>query len=314
MKVAIYHPDTSMAGDLHDHLIGQHPELQVAAASAPDTLDDILTEAEVLLAFRPPADSLAKAANLRWLHHTSAGVDALMPARDHLNGVTVTNSSGIHSLIADYCICTILMLHWNFPKVLENQRNRNWSMFRTPPLEEFTLGIVGLGSIGKEVVRRAQGCSMNIVGMRRSGDPVPGVSQVYRPDQMAEMLPQCDFVVLATPGTAETRKLIGAPELELMKDTAFLINVGRGDVVDEAAVTHALQSGQIAGAALDVFEQEPLPDDSPLWSMENVIVTPHVSGTTSRYTERVVGKFCENLEKYRAGEPLPNIVDLDRGY
>ena len=244
MKVAVYHPEEDMVGEFRHFIESSHNDLEVHGATTPEGLRALIGDIEVLVAFRPPMDMLAQAQNLKWLHYTSAGVDGLMPARDILRDVAVTNSTGIHSIMADYCICTMLMLHWSFPRLHEDQKARLWRPFRTAPMEEFTVGVIGLGSVGQAIVKRAQGFSINVLGMRRTPRSTPGVAKVFGSEQMDEMLPQCDFLMLATPGTPDTAKLIGQRELALMKPSAYLINVGRGNVVDEPSLIAAVQSGQ----------------------------------------------------------------------
>ena len=313
MKMAVFHPDETTAMQYHDCVVAGHPELDVTATSDRADLEGLMPEVEILLAFKPPTTALAKAQSLRWIHCTSAGVDALMAAREHLSGVTITNFAG-RPTVADHAICVLLMMHWNFPQMLDRQKDRDWTMFRTPPLEESTLGIIGLGSIGMDVARRAAGFSMNIVAMRRHPQPAPGISRVYGPNALNQMLPQCDFLVLTVPGTAETQSLIGKPELKMMKPTACLINVGRGGIVDETALATALENGELAGAALDVFETEPLPAEDPLWGVRNLIITPHLAGAVTRYVERVVETFSRNLACYKAGQPLPDAINKNLGY
>ncbi|MDA7965576.1 D-2-hydroxyacid dehydrogenase [Ruegeria sp.] len=312
-NVTVYHPDPETAAEYYRVLGREFPELNASVASDPETLAPMIPDTEILVCFRPPVEALKEATSLKWIHYVTAGVDALLPARNHLQGVTVTNFAGRPS-VADYAMGAVLMLHWNVRKLIDDQRAGVWDHFKTPPLEEFTVGVIGLGSIGQDIARRATGFGMTVLGMRRSARATPHVDQVYAPDQLADFLPRCDFVVLALPGTDGTRQFLGADAFRLMKDSAFLINVGRGDIVDQAALIEALQSGQIAGAALDVFEQEPLPKVNPLWAMENVILSPHIAGATSRYVERVVTRFGEALEHYQRGEDLPHSVNLKLGY
>ncbi|MCP4514378.1 MAG: D-2-hydroxyacid dehydrogenase, partial [Delftia sp.] len=191
-----------------------------------------------------------------------------------------------------------------------------------------TIGIVGSGSIGRQVGRLARAFGMRVLALQRGDDPadhghvIPGVGdpqgsipeRFYRPHELREMLAQCDYVLLAVPLTDATRRLIGPDELRAMRSTAFLINIARGGVVDEPALIQALAEGWIGGAGLDVFAQEPLPPDSPLWGMENVILSPHIAGSTPHYHARAADVFAENLRRYLAGEPLLNRVDWGRGY
>ena len=175
--------------------------------------------------------------------------------------------------------------------------------------------LVGIGAIGERTAKVASGLEMRVLGVRRHPNvSAPGVEAMVGPDQLLSLLPQADFVVLTVPLTDETRHMIGETELRSMKPTAYLVNIGRGGTIDEEALIRALQEGRIAGAGLDVFETEPLPESSPLWDMDNVIVTSHYAGLTPLYNERALSIFLDNLRRYRAGEPLHNVVDKELGY
>jgi phosphoglycerate dehydrogenase-like enzyme len=204
-----------------------------------------------------------------------------VPIRETLASVIVTNASGIHgTLVADYVYAALVMLQFRFPRL--------W--------------------------RRGPAFGLRVLGLRRQPAPVEGVSRVLGPDGLPELLRESDAVVLSVPETGETRGLLGAKELRAMKPGAFVINVARGAVVDEAALLDVLREGRLGGAALDVFATEPLPAASPLWDLPNVIVTPHIAGEPAGYTERVISEvFADNVARYRAGQPLRNVVDLARG-
>jgi phosphoglycerate dehydrogenase-like enzyme len=312
MKVLVYHG----RADTYRALLAEaFPDLEVAAGTTGEVLDRHLADAEVLLAFRFPVERLPEARRLRWLQLTSAGADHLLDGRDALRTVTVTNTRGIHvEVMADYALGVIVMLQWGFPRLFRQQQARVWRQQSTEPLAGKRLGIVGVGAVGGEIARRGAAVGMEVLGVRRDPGPVAGVSRMFGPDGLRDLLPLCDFVVLTVPGTPATRHLLGEAELRRMRPTAFLVNLARGSVVDEPALVRALQDGAIAGAALDVFETEPLPPASPLWAMENVIVTPHISGEPDEYPRRVMTVFAENLVRWRQGRPLTNVVQLDRGY
>jgi phosphoglycerate dehydrogenase-like enzyme len=182
------------------------------------------------------------------------------------------------------------------------------------PLTGKTVAVIGLGRIGVGVAHRAKAMGMRVVGARRSGAPVPGVDAVYPPGDLHRPLGEADYVVLAVPLTPATTGLMDAKAFDAMRPSAYLVNVSRGRVVDETALVEALRSGRIAGAALDVFAQEPLPPESPLWRLDNVIITPHVGGDMKDFSARSTRLFCENLGRYLRGEPMLNVVDLARGY
>jgi len=312
MKILVHHG----SADTYRALLAERfPDLDVVVGAGDDLLGRHIEDAEVLLAWRFPLHALKRARRLRWIQLTSAGVDHVVDAAGDLGGVVVTNARGIHAaLMADYTIGAVVMLQWNVRRLLRNQAARVWRHQYTEPLAGKTLGVVGLGSIGGEIARRGAAMGMRVLGMRRDPRPAAGVERMFGPAELREMLASCDFVVLVVPGTASTRGMIGEGELRSMRPSAFLVNVARGSVVDEPALVRALEEGWIAGAALDVFATEPLPPASPLWSMDNVIVTPHVAGEPAEYAHRAFEVFAQNIVRWRDGRPLQNVVDLTRGY
>lgn len=313
LTIVLNHP----SAETFARLIGERFP-QVRAIVAPDAgrLEQYIKEADALLAFRFPVEVFEQAKKLRWFQCTGAGVDSMFPIRDKAGHITVTNARGIHGdIIADYVMAGVTMLHWDFRRLLREQAERKWIQRVVAPLTDKTLGVVGLGSIGATIARRAKSAGMTVVGSKRDiSVPVEGVDQLFASDAVNDLLPLCDFVVLAVPATPETAGLIGSAEIARMKPQAFLINIARGNVVVESELIEGLQAGTIAGAMLDVFEREPLPQDSPLWDMPNVIATPHVSGNPTNYTERVFPIFADNIERFLKGQPLKNVVSLGRGY
>jgi len=286
-------------------------------------LDAALADAEVLYGFPPSAETahelLARAPGLRWFQAASAGVDRLERSGFPERNVLVTNSSGVHPTpISEYVLMVMLMFAKRAQRFLRAQGERRWIRFLPAELKGSTVGVVGMGRIGTEVARLAKAFGCRVLAIRRSATArrsgeVPA-DDVLPPSDLSYLLSESDYVVLAAPLTRETRHLIGAEELRAMKATAVLINISRGAVIDETALARALKEGSIGGAALDVFEREPLPEDSELWGMENVIVSPHISGGTEFYFQRAVPLFCENLRRYLDGRPLLNVVDPKRGY
>ena len=276
-----------------------------------------------------------EAPNLRWVQFHSAGID-------HVRGhplldcdLTVTTTSGIHAVpIGEYVMASILAWAHRVPRMVSYQKrgiwpSGRWEKFVPQELRGATIGIVGYGSIGREVARLADAFGMRILVTKRdlrhvhdtgyrlkgTGDPDGELpTRTYPASALRSMLPECDYVVLCVPLTEETRHLIDRAALKAMKSTAYLVNIGRGELVDEAALVEALQKGWIAGAGLDVFETEPLPPGSPLWKMDQVILSPHVAGFTPKYDRRAIDLFTANLRRYLDGEPLMNVVDCRRGY
>jgi D-2-hydroxyacid dehydrogenase (NADP+) len=304
--------------ELRRWLRGELAEEPGLAAEVERQAQQYLEPAEVLVGWlQLPRPARARAARLRWIQSLSAGIEHADP--ELYRGVVVTNASGVAApAMAEYVIAVMLMFAKDFPRMLRNQLARRWDRrLEAFELSGKTCGIVGMGAIGGEVARRAKALEMRVLGLRRSTAPRPTdryADALLTPTELPHLLAESDYVVLAAPLTPETRHLIGAAELRQMKRTAVLINVGRGALVDEAALVTALRQGIIRGAGLDVFEAEPLPPESPLWEMENVVVTPHFSAGGDRYAERAADLVCDNLRRYLAGEPLRNVVDLERGY
>ena len=257
---------------------------------------------------------LATAPNLRWFQSTSAGVDELIDAGFSERGVAVTTSSGVHATpIAEYALHLMLMFAKQAARSLKAQQERRWDRFTPAELKDATVGVVGLGQIGSEVARLAKGFGCRVLAVDRRGD-AGAADELLPPSDLQRLLAESDYVVLSVPLSNETRRMIGEAELRAMRPSAVLINVCRGAVVDEEALVRALKEGRIAGAGLDVFEREPLPPESELWGMENVIISPHVSGANIHYFERAAPIFCENLRRYLDGRPLLNLILPERGY
>jgi D-2-hydroxyacid dehydrogenase (NADP+) len=291
---------------------------------ARERLAPILRETEVLLS-NPivPDDIVEWAPALRWLQLTSAGVDRLLNSPVVQSHVTVTTASGIHAVpISEYVIGAMLAIAKGLPRAFRAQQERVWRPFWPDELEAKTVGVLGVGAIGARVVELSKALEMRVLAMRRSverrmnGEEAgnAAVDEMLPPSELKYLLGESDYVVVALPLTPESRGLIGEAELRAMKPNAVIVNIGRGAIIDEQALVRALKEGWIAGAALDVFQQEPLSGESELWGLDNVILTPHISGGTPRYMERAVALFCDNLRRYLEDEPLRNVVDPARGY
>jgi phosphoglycerate dehydrogenase-like enzyme len=312
------------------------PQLEVIQKSVSQVEEvppELWQSVEVLCTFSTfPAPD--QAPNLRWVQLMSAGANHAVDLPLVDQDVVLTTTSGIHAInIAELVMAMMLAWGHRLLPLMEYQRRAEWpedrtDLFLPQELRGATAGIVGYGSIGREVGRLAQAFGMRVLAYDESEDTidhgyaVPGIGDKdgvfperwYRPGQLGEMLPQCDYVVLALPLTTDSRGMFGRDELQAIKPDAFLVNIGRGGVVDEPVLVQALQEGWIAGAGLDVFAEEPLPASSPLWAMENVILSPHIAGATPHYHERAAEVFAENLVRYVAGRPLLNQVDTDKGY
>jgi len=289
--------------------------LRVTFGVDPPALEEGLREAEVLVAAHVDArDLAARAPHLRWIQSTSAGVEKLVPLLPA--EVVLTNASGVHGPKGgEYAMTAILMLNHGVPHFVTSQRARRWDPVFTSTITGRTVVIVGVGRIGGEVARLARRFGLRVLGVRRSGRPHRWVHRMFTTKGLRAALRQADFVVVTTPLTPETRGLIGAKELDCLPRHAGLVNLGRGAVVDYDALSAKLWTRELSGAVLDVFPEEPLPPESPLWSTPNVILSPHCAVDDGQaYVARCLDIFFDNLRRYLAGRPLRNVVDRGRGY
>jgi phosphoglycerate dehydrogenase-like enzyme len=287
-------------------------------------------DADVVCSFYPPTDTLTLAPHLRWIALPSAGADQVFrsglaqSASSQPGGPIITTANGIHAVpIGEFAITMMLMQARHWPQITDLQREARWPdhsgwlALGGRELHGATLGIIGLGNIGRYIARLGHAFGMRVIATRRTaaeGQIDPDADIIVPPDRLRDLLGASAFVVVSVPATAQTRHLLGAEELRAMRRDAVLVNISRGTAIDEAALIAALQEGTIGGAGLDVFETEPLPAESPLWRLPNVIIAPHVSGSTDQYSRRFTDLLLENLAHYRAGEPLRNVVDVARGY
>lgn len=255
---------------------------------------------------------------LRWFQSWSAGVDSLPLAEMELQDIQITSANGVHANpISETIFALMLGLTRKIHTYVKNQQAKVWHHSGLKlEIHNKTIGLIGTGAIGKETARIAKAFGMKVIGVRHSGKPEEYFDEMYTSGQLNDVLPQCDYVVVTLPLTQETQQLFGSEQFALMKDSSFFINIGRGEIVKERDLIEALQNGVIAGAGLDVFEKEPLSEDSPLWELDNVIVTPHTAGSTEYYTRRVIEDiFIPNLKEYiNRGIPGINLVDYKKGY
>jgi phosphoglycerate dehydrogenase-like enzyme len=282
---------------------------------------EVLPEAEIIITIGGArsgvilvdGEILAACPKLKLVLSLSAGVESLPLQALFDRGVQVCNTKGVHAgPIAEYVLGGILIFCRRYHTFLRRQGRREWGPFlQGDDIEDKTLCIIGAGSIGQAIGKRAKAMGMRVVGVKRRPEELPCFDRVLGTGDLWEGLREADYVVLATPLTPETRRLMGAEEFRQMKETAVFINISRGNTVDEAALVHALSEKQIAGAVLDVFQEEPLPQDSPLWEMENVIITPHTSGSTYSAEKGMVRSVYENILRYYGGQtPLHQITGV----
>jgi phosphoglycerate dehydrogenase-like enzyme len=280
---------------------------------------EVAPKANVIFSKRWPAEALENTPELCWVQAGTAGVDHLLRSALPRRGVTITNSSGAHGdPISEIILGHMLAFATGLNRLIRAQSEHRLiqkEVLQTKfELAGQTLCVIGLGDIGGTLARKAAALAMHVTGVRRTPRPTSGVAHVYANDQLTTALAQADHVALCLPLTNETRHLIGADELRAMRSTAYIYNVGRGGSIDQVAMIEALQRGIIAGAGLDVTDPEPVPADSPLWDMPNVILSQHTSGSSPHNARRVTDLFAANLARYLADEPLHQRIDPARGY
>ncbi len=259
---------------------------------------------------------LDKATKVRWYHSLGAGVENLvgLPAFRE-RGIVLTNNSGAMDIpIGEHVIAMLLAAAKRFYLYRDQQRQGIWKEHGQRELHGSTLVVFGLGSIGAEAARLAAALGMRVIGVRRSSTPVPGVERIVPPDQLADAVAEADYLAVCAPLTHATRGAVSREVIARMKPTAWIVNIARGAIVDEAALVDALQAGLIGGAALDALTVEPLPRESPLWSLDNVIITPHSSNSSPNVRQRTLALVTENVGRFDRGEPLLNVVNLEAGY
>ncbi|KGA95591.1 2-hydroxyacid dehydrogenase [Alkalihalobacillus alcalophilus ATCC 27647 = CGMCC 1.3604] len=306
--------------ELLDKLSRPLKDWDIIVGKDPSIWQDHIDSAEILISWKNSfAEQVQKSNTLRWIQSWSAGIDNYPLDYFKKNQILLTTANGVHTNpISETVFALMLSLTRNLHKYIRNQEKKKWfHEYNYLELHNKTIGIVGVGAIGQEVAKIAKAFNMNVLGVRNSGKELDYVDRMYLSSELEEVLPLCDYVVVATPLTPETKHSFTRESFKLMKETAFFINIGRGQLVKEDDLIWALENKEILGAGLDVFEVEPLPESNPLWEMEQVIVTPHTSGSTGYYNERVIEEiFLPNLEIYLKGDKkLPiNQVDFSLGY
>ncbi len=299
------------------------PGMRVLHLPNYERLADELPDADIFVGYSLRAEQLKEAKKLKWIHSTAAGVAQLMYPQLRDSGIIVTNPSGIFSVpMAEHTLGLLLALARNFPDSVRGQDRSRWSQQeiwdKPQHLTELNgkiLLIVGYGSIGREVAKRARSLDMRVWGVTRSGEgDRTHAERIFSAAKLPDALPDADYLLISAPETLETKHLIGTAQIARMKQGARLVNVGRGSLLDEAALVQALESGALGGAALDVTGTEPLPAESPLWKAPNLFITPHTSGVSDRLWGRQTTILIELLERWFDGRELFNHVDFARGY
>jgi phosphoglycerate dehydrogenase-like enzyme len=296
------------------------PDWELIVGKDTNIWQEHIKDAEIIAGWKNGLEEycLDPHAKLKWLQSWSAGVDYLPLEELSSRDIYLTSANGVHAYpISETIFALMLGLTRKIHTYVKNQQKKTWHHAQMGlEIHEKTIGIIGVGTIGKETAKIAKAFGMHVLGVRYSGKPADYVDEMYTPDQLEQLLPKCDYVVVTIPLTKETNQWFGAKQFKQMKTSAFFINIGRGEIVVEADLIQALFEGTIAGAGLDVFETEPLSTESPLWEMENVIVTPHTSGSTEHYNQRVIDNILiPNLKAYLSGDIPPiNLVNFSKGY
>ena len=297
------------------------PNLLIELCNANETVPEAIARINPTIAFTirsgrfsgPTHAPLLSAPELKWFHNGGAGVDHLPEWNP--GEITVTNGAGVSArYMAETVTGAILMLNFGFPKYREDQRRRKWAPKEWTSLDRKTALVIGLGSIGEKVAERLQSFGTYVIGARSSERPCFSVNEQITSGEIPEALPRADFVCVHVPNTPTTHHLVDRKFLSKMKPSAYLINTARGAQVDEDALIKALNNRQIAGAYLDVFEKEPLPETSPLWDTPNLVISPHISDSVIGWENNLIQFFAENIERYLKGEPLANVCDPKKGY
>ena len=316
---SLWNPPPEMAARIRECW----PEMRVMHVPNYDGLAAELPDTDIFVGFSLRPEQFGQARKLKWLHSTAAGVGQLMYPELRKSGIEVTNASGVHTIpMAEHILGMLVAMVRRFPDCFRYQQKAHWAQqelwdlpVRPRELHGQTLLLIGFGAVGRAVAMAVRALGMRVWAVTRSGEGDRELAEQIVPvERLHEVLPEADFVILAAPETPETRRMIGAPEFACMKASAYFMNVSRGALLDEPALIAALERRAIAGAALDVASQEPLPPDSPLWKLENAFITPHMSAVSEHLWTRQTDLLITNLERWFSGDELLNRVDLERGY
>ncbi len=300
------------------HLLQDLPHV---VGNSPSTFVQVAAEASVIFHWSGSRDLLRSvyltSPHVRWVHSRSAGLDNVLFPELVSSSVPLTNGSGVFSqALGEFALAMALFFAKDFPRMLRNQRARRWEQFDVDEIAGQTVGIVGYGDIGRAVATRLHAMGMKVLALKRHPPAAPDllVDRFYRPSELLDMLAECDYVVASAPLTTETRHMLSDAQFAAMKPSAVVINVGRGPVIDQMALVRALHEKKIRGAGLDVFEQEPIAENDPIWSLENLFISPHCADHTHDWLEQAMRFFLRQYRRFQNGEPLENVVDKALGY
>lgn len=314
MKIVI----SDMLGFEEEHVAWIHEAAGDDTVVFPESDEALLAEladAEVFFGYHSP-DVFSVAVNLKWMQTTSAGLDMMLTPEVREMGLQVTNASGLHAApVVETAWALTLAVSRYLKHFGECQQKHVWDQFTPYDLNDRTAGVVGLGGIGRRYAKIASAFGMRVIAVDKHIQEKPAeVDELWTLEGLNDLCAEADVVMIACPATAETQGLIGAEQLALMKPTGIIVNIARGGIIDEPALIECLTEGRIAGAGLDVTKVEPLPEDDPLWDTPRLVITPHIAGWSNDRSRSVVRFFCDNLRRYKAGEPLRNLVDQQQGY
>lgn len=307
----------SVDDELKKIIMDTKKKVAVTVVPASKVTEEMISKAEIIFGW-PKQDDLLRAKKLRWLHLPSAGADSYIDKNSYANkDILLTNSSGVYGLpIAEHVFAMILSYNRNLQEYARLKKEKSWNMIlNTKDFYGSTVGIIGMGDIGKEVAIRAKVWGARVLAVKRKQSEKPDyIDEIYLTEEMDEVLKLSDYIVITLPATNKTKGIISKEKIALMKPNSFLVNIGRGELIDQEALVDALKENRIGGAGLDVMTPEPLPDDNPLWELSNVIITQHSSGLSAGNDARRVKIFADNLKRYLNNETLINIVDFSEGY
>ena len=299
------------------------PETTIAVGNSAEAFERAAPDADVLFNWSGSRSLLREVfgmcPRLEWVHSRAAGLDNQLFPELVASPALLTNGTGVFSApLGEFALAAVLYFAKDLRRMMRNQQAGRWEQFDVTEIAGQTAGIVGYGDIGRAVATRLRPMGMDVLALKRHGPPLyhvdPLVSRIYGPETRLEMIARCDYLIASAPLTPETRGMIGAPEFAAMKPTAVVINIGRGPVIDEAAMVAALTAGKIKGAGLDVFDEEPLPDGHPFYRLENVLLSPHCADHTPDWLERAMQFFLDQFERFHKHEPLRNVVKKELGY
>ena len=313
-RVLIYYHNPEYV-ERYERLLGEaRKDLQLIVCKDKNQIEDLIGDADILFSGHTfPVELISKARNLKWIQSMSGGVENYARSNVIPPGVLLTKIRGVFGpIMSEYVVGYILAVTQNMKKTFTDKEKKHWEPFVVDSIRRKIVGVMGLGSIGAYIAYQVHLMGAVVIALEEQEKRLPYVSQEYSITEMGEFLPRPDFVVMALPLTDATEGILGEREFAMMKETAYLINVSRGPLVQEDALLRALRQGSIAGAVLDVFHEEPLPRDHPLWELDNVIITPHISGPS--IPEDIVEVFLENLKRFEEGKKLEGLVDLEKEY